>query len=122
MASAAAGAGLIGLFTTLALWQNWTFATDDVGMAGLFFVLIVMHDGVRLGRKVYLVDMSDNQHRAAFVAVSNTAIGVLMLVGGLIGLIGDWLRSAAVIMALAIVSIVAATYVVRLPDVSAATP
>jgi hypothetical protein len=120
MAAAAAGAGLVGLFTTLASWQNWRFATGDIGMAGLFLVLVVMHGGVRLGRKIYLVDMSDNRHRAAFVAVSNTAIGFLMLLGGLVGLIGDWFGPEAVIAGLAVTSLLAAAYVMRLPDVSEA--
>jgi hypothetical protein len=43
-----------------------------------------MHGGVRLGRKIYLVDMASGDNRAAYVAVSNTLIGVLMLAGGLI--------------------------------------
>ncbi|MCB1772063.1 MAG: MFS transporter [Gammaproteobacteria bacterium] len=118
MASAAAGAGIVGVLPALAAWQDWGLSGGGLGMAPLFFVVTVMHGGVRLGRKVYLVDMSDDRHRAAFVAVSNTAIGVLMLVGGLVGLVGDWLGPAAVILALAAVSFVAAAYAMRLPDVS----
>lgn len=41
-----------------------------------------MRGGVRLGRKVYLVDMAGAGQRAAYVAVSNTLIGILMLIGG----------------------------------------
>jgi hypothetical protein len=89
-------------------------------MAAVFLLLNVMHGGVRLGRKVYLVDMASGENRAAYVAVSNTVIGVLMLIGGLIGLLGDWLGPAAIVLLLAVLSLLAAYYVVGLPEVSGA--
>ena len=87
-------------------------------MAAIFLVLNVMHGGVRLGRKVYLVDLATAETRAPYVAVSNTVIGVLMLVGGLIGLIGDRLGPAAIVLILGVVSLCAAVYIRKLPDVS----
>ena len=89
-------------------------------MAGIFLLLNVMHGGVRLGRKVYLVDMASGENRAAYVAVSNTLIGVLMLIGGLVGLLGDWLGPAAIVLLLGLISLLAAVYIVRLPEVSEA--
>jgi hypothetical protein len=118
MASAAAGAGLLGLFTFAAVRLDWDWATGELGMALVFLVLNVMHGGVRLGRKVYLVDMADTGIRAAYVAVSNTIIGVLMLVGGLIGLIGDLVGAHATVLLLGLLSLLAAAYVIRLPEVS----
>ncbi|WP_052347945.1 MFS transporter [Imhoffiella purpurea] len=122
MAGAAAGAGLLGLFTFAAAAFGWTLATSELGLAAIFLVLNVMHGGVRLGRKLYLVDMSTGENRAAYVAVSNTLIGVLMLAGGLIGLIGDWLGSAATILMLGLLSLMAAFYALSLPDVSTDLP
>jgi hypothetical protein len=118
MASAAAGAGLLGLFTFAAVRLGWDWATGELGMALVFLVLNVMHGGVRLGRKVYLVDMAGAETRAAYVAVSNTVIGVLMLVGGLVGLIGDWLGAPATVLLLGLLSLLAAAYILRLPEVS----
>ncbi len=118
MANAAAGAGLLGLFTSMALALDWSWATGELGMAVIFVVLNVMHGGVRLGRKVYLVDMASGENRAAYVAVSNTVIGVLMLVGGLVGLVGDWLGAASVVLLLGAVSLLAAAYIRGLPEVS----
>ena len=118
MAGAAAGAGLLGLVTFAAVTFDWRWMTGALGLAGIFLVLNVMHGGVRLGRKVYLVDMASGQNRAAYVAVSNTLIGVLMLAGGLVGLIGDWLGAAATVLILGLLSLIAAAYVLRLPDVS----
>mgnify|MGYP000211066734 CR=1 FL=1 len=56
--------------------------------------------------------------RAAYVAVSNTVIGVLMLAGGVVGLIGDWLGAAAVVLVLGLASLLAAGYILRLAEVS----
>jgi hypothetical protein len=118
MALAAAGAGLLGVFTYTAVTLGWTWATGELGLAAIFLVLNVMHGGVRLGRKVYLVDMATGENRAAYVAVSNTVIGVLMLVGGLVGLIGDWLGAPATVLLLGLLSLLAAVFIRRLPEVS----
>ena len=112
-------AGLLGV-------GYWALTTLDAALldhglvhAGAFLLLIVAHSGVRLGRKVYLVDMADQDNRATFVAVSNTVIGVAMLAGGLIGLLADLIGPADVVLVLALVSLAAAFYTRRLPDVSA---
>jgi hypothetical protein len=120
MSSATAGAGLLGIFTFTVVYLDWRWATGELGLAMIFLILNVMHGGVRLGRKVYLVDMASGENRAAYVAVSNTVIGVLMLLGGLLGLIGDWLGPAATVLLLGLLSLVAALYILRLPEVSEA--
>ncbi len=54
----------------------------------LFFVLGIIHSGVRLGRKTYLIDMAEGNRRTTYVAVSNTLIGLaLLVVGALTGLL-----------------------------------
>ncbi len=50
----------------------------------LYFVLAIAHQGVRLGRKTYIVDLAGGNKRTDYVAVSNTLIGALLLVTGLI--------------------------------------
>ncbi|QHI68102.1 MFS transporter [Tichowtungia aerotolerans] len=118
MAIAATGSGLLGIFTFIAVMNHWQWAINAYGMAVIFLILNVMHGGVRLGRKVYLVDMATGDNRAAYVAISNTVIGVLMLFGGLIGLIGDWLGPAATVLVLGALSILSVFYIKHLPDVS----
>ncbi|HHI77326.1 MAG TPA: MFS transporter [Gammaproteobacteria bacterium] len=118
MALAAGGAGLLGLLTWLAVVRDWSWLTGGWGMAGIFFVLSVMHAGVRLGRKVYLVDMATVETRATYVAVANTVIGVAMLFGGLIGILGDRYGASAVVLLLALLSLLAAAQALRLPEVS----
>jgi hypothetical protein len=118
MVASATGAGLLGIFTFAAVSFDWAWATSDIGLAGIFLVLNIMQGGVRLGRKVYLVDLASGENRAAYVAVSNTVIGVLMLIGGLIGLLSDHFGVVATVLLLGIVSLIAAILVWRLPEVS----
>lgn len=118
MVVASMGAGLLGVFTYIAVILDWYWVTSEMGLAVIFLLLNVMHGGVRLGRKVYLVDMASGENRAAYVAVSNTVVGVMMLAGGLIGLLGDWLGAPATLMILGLLSIMAAFYISKLPQVS----
>lgn len=53
-----------------------------------YFLLTLIHTGVRVARKTYVVDMAEGDTRTTYVAVSNTAMGlILLLVGGLSSLI-----------------------------------
>lgn len=53
-----------------------------------YFLLTLMHTGVRVGRKTYLVDMADGDQRTKYVAVSNSAMGlILLIVGGISSLL-----------------------------------
>ncbi|WP_289042308.1 MFS transporter [uncultured Aliiroseovarius sp.] len=67
-------------------------ALDFLGASGtiwalplVLFVLMIAWHGVRQGRVIYLVDMAPNDNRAAYTAVSNTVIGLLLLGSGLFG-------------------------------------
>jgi hypothetical protein len=117
MTTAALMAGLIGVGTWVLVRADAPLLTD-LGFAVLFLLLGIAHAGVRLGRKVYLVDMADSQTRAAMVAVSNTVIGIAMLAGGLIGVLGDLYGTAFVILTLGLASIAAALYAYWLREVS----
>ena len=119
MAAAAGGAGLLGVVTFIAVALDWQWMTGEIGFAVIFFVISVMHSGVRLGRKVYLVDMATADNRAAYVAVSNTVIGIMMFAGGLVGILADWLGAAAIVLILGLFTLIAAASAGRLPDVSA---
>ncbi|MGY6706453.1 MFS transporter [Roseinatronobacter sp.] len=49
------------------------------------FALALSHQGVRLGRSTYLVDMAPQDRRAIYTAISNTVIGVVLLASGIFG-------------------------------------
>jgi MFS family permease len=46
------------------------------------FVLNIGHHGIRVGRKTYVVDLAGGNRRTDYVAVSNSAIGVILLATG----------------------------------------
>jgi hypothetical protein len=48
-------------------------------LAGGGFAACDGHAGVRIGRMAHLVDMGDSDSRAAYVALYNTAIGLVLL-------------------------------------------
>ncbi|PYF95609.1 Major Facilitator Superfamily protein [Georgenia satyanarayanai] len=53
-----------------------------------YFSITLMHTGVRVGRKTYVVDMAEGDQRTRYVAVSNSALGlILLIVGGLSSLL-----------------------------------
>lgn len=110
-------AGLLGmaLFATSRL--SLPSAYGPTVYAAFFFILGVAHSGVRLGRKTYLVDLANIDNRAAYVAVSNTIIGILLLAGSLLGIVAEWWGTAWGILLLAALAIVAAASAWRLQEI-----
>jgi len=118
MVFASAAAGVTGLSTWLLDAVDAQIMNSPWVCALLFLMIAVFHSGVRLGRKIYLVDMASQQTRSAYVAVSNTVIGVAMLAGGAVGVMADLYGASTVIAVLGVVSLLGAFYVARLRDLS----
>lgn len=85
---------------------------------GAFFVLGVSHAGVRLGRKTYLVDMAGGNKRTDYVAVSNTVIGLLLLVSGVLGALAALVSVPLVITLLGVAGLLGAGLSLRWRNVS----
>ncbi|SHH37367.1 MFS transporter [Winogradskyella jejuensis] len=82
-----------------------------------FFVLGIAHGGVRLGRKTYVVDMAKGNQRTDYVSVSNTVIGlILLLTGGLSALV-SLISIEGVILALSLFGFYGAFRSYKLPNV-----
>lgn len=75
---------------------------------GLLLVLMIAYQGVRLGRSTHIVDMAARDERAAYTALSNTVIGVLLLAGGAFGLVAQAAGEAVVLAIFAGMSALAA--------------
>jgi MFS family permease len=86
-----------------------------------FFFQIFAYQGVRLGRKIYLVDMAEGDQRTDYVALGNSLIGVMLLVCSLFGVVAQFFSVAAVITLLSMMSLVAALLALRLPEVEVLT-
>lgn len=50
----------------------------------LYFGLEIAHQGVRVARKTYIVNLASDETRVAFVAISNSLTGMLLLLAGLV--------------------------------------
>lgn len=82
-----------------------------------FFVLAIAHAGVRLGRKTYLVDMAGGNKRTDYTAVSNTVIGVLLLVTGGLSALAALISSGAVIIMLGLMGLAGTVSALKLKEV-----
>lgn len=82
MAAGAALAGLLGSAVLAALRLAPAIAESIYFYAAVLFVLNIAHAGVRIGRKTHAVDIAGADRKAEYVALSNTVIGVLLLVVG----------------------------------------
>jgi hypothetical protein len=81
-----------------------------------YFLLTVAHQGVRLGRKTYLVDMAEGNKRTDYVSVSNTVIGVILLLLGSVGLLNAYLSTAELILFYSLLGLVGAISAWFLPE------
>ena len=81
------GCGGVGAVAILAAigTARLGLATTAWAMPVVLFVLMIAYHGVRQGRSTYLVDMAPEDNRAAYAAVSNTVIGIILLGAGALG-------------------------------------
>lgn len=115
MAAAAALAGLLGLGVLALLALMPGLAGSIAFYAAVLFVLGVAHAGVRIGRKTHVVDLAGGDRRAEYVALSNTVIGVLLLLAGaLVGvLLGIGLEAALAVLSVGALGGAATAFTMR---------
>jgi hypothetical protein len=78
--------------------------------SSLLFVAFVAHQGARIGRKTYLLDMSTSENRSSYTAVSNTVLGVFLLSGGALGVVDALYGLSTVLLLLLLTSVMAALF------------
>lgn len=83
-----------------------------------FLGLAIAHGGVRLGRKTWLVDYGNQETRAAFTAVANSVIGLVLLLAGLVGWIATIWSPHAALAGLSLISLIAGCSAMGLKEVS----
>ncbi|WP_193555786.1 MFS transporter [Hwanghaeella grinnelliae] len=102
-------AGALGSLTFAAtgladLMNAGIFGSGFYGMAasaGAIFFAQITHEGVRAGRKLHLTDMAGDENRARYTALSNSLIGLVLLLGGGLGSLADAAGPAWTLIALA---------------------
>ncbi|SLN60716.1 hypothetical protein [Oceanibacterium hippocampi] len=103
----------------VALFDGFTASS---GLAGsvypiFLFILMIAHHGVRIGRSTHVVDMAPDAKRAAYTALSNTAIGLLLAIGGGFGVIAELAGARTVIWLFAAMATAGGLYALRLDEV-----
>lgn len=76
-------------------------------LPSLLFGLMVAYEGVRLGRSPHLVDMANEDKRATYRAMSNTLIGILLLLGGFFSVIAKHQGEVMVLLIFAVMCLLA---------------
>ncbi|MBT9382720.1 MFS transporter [Pseudooceanicola sp. CBS1P-1] len=72
----------------------------------VLFVLMIAYHGVRQARSTYLVDMSPKDFRGNYAAIANTAVGGVLLVGGLLGAALAMVGAELVLACFAVLSVI----------------
>lgn len=80
-----------------------------------YFVLSVAHSGVRVGRKTYVVNLAGGNRRTDYVAISNSVIGILLLLVGSVGMLVPLIGYAGVIALLSLMGLAGALLGTALP-------
>ncbi len=119
MVGGAFGAVLGALLAAAMLWSPGLLGQVWL-MPAMYFILSLGHQAVRIGRKTYVVDIAAGATRIAYVAVSNSAIGVLLLAVGGITAVLSTLSLAAVLATLAVMGAAGAVLSMRLPNAETA--
>jgi hypothetical protein len=86
---------------------------------GVYLLLALAHTGSRIGRKTYVIDLADGNKRTDYVAVSNAAMGVLLLVTGAISAAIATFGPEAALLFLAVLGVLAVPVGLSLPEASA---
>ncbi len=117
MVAAGAAAGIVLLF--LALLQFDGVREIELVYPAAYLLLALAHTGARLGRKTYVVDLAEGNKRTDYVAVSNTAIGILLLATGALTSVLALAGVEAALLGLAVLGLAGVGVSGSLPEVSA---
>ena len=83
----------------------------------IYFVLTIGYQGIRIGRKTYLVDLAGGNKRTDYVAVSNTVIGIVLLFTGFIGVLSSLIGLSGIIFLLSIMGLIGIILASKLPEI-----
>lgn len=122
MVRAASAASLVAIALVVVVLAVPGFDGGSAGgtavFVGSYFLLTLLHSGVRVGRKTYVVDVAEGDTRTAYVAVGNTSMGIiLLLVGGISSALAVLGVQWALVF-LAVLGLIGAASALTMPEVS----
>ena len=112
-------AGVVaGVILLIAAGLGWAGMMSGIWVLPvLLFGLMIAYHGVRNARSTYLVDMAPEDHRAAYTAVANTLVGMILLGGGIFGLAASAFGAVVVVAGFAGLSFAGAFVAAGLDEV-----
>ena len=96
---------------------EYQLISRGIVLPALLFVLMIAYHGVRLGRSTHLVDMATTENRAAYTALSNTIIGLILLTGVGFSAIAQYFGHVVVLAVMAVMCFLAALLSLGLKEV-----
>ena len=112
-------AGLFGFLGVITETSLPSLAGTAWIWPALFFLLNLGYSGVRIGRKIYVVDICGGEKRTDYVSASNTVIAFIILaLGGIASLLHS-LNSIASLGFFSLLCVIGGIFVLRLPDTHA---
>lgn len=115
----ASGAAVITYFAASAVGWLGLEGQTAYAIPVLIFSAQIAYHGARAGRKTHLTDMDSDGRKAVYTALSNSVIGVMLLLGGLLGLVADMFGAAVVLALLGCLSSFAVFMAWQLSEVQA---
>jgi hypothetical protein len=115
--AAASGTASVIALVFLGLSQVPVLAETPWWYVGVYLLLALVHQGARLGRATYIVDLGDGGGRTDYVAVSNTAIGVLLLAVGAISSAVALFGTGRAIVLLSVAGLIGVPVSLSMPEV-----
>jgi hypothetical protein len=113
---AAAGSAAAVTLGLLALLQVDGLREVELVYPATYLLLALAHTGSRIGRKTYVVDLADGNRRTDYVAVSNAAMGVLLLVTGAVSSVLATFGAEVALLFLAVLGLLAVPVGLSLPE------
>jgi hypothetical protein len=112
----AAGSAAAVVLALLALLRIDGVRELELLYPATYLLLALAHTGSRIGRKTYVIDLADGNRRTDYVAVSNAAMGVLLLVTGAVSAAIATLGPEAALLFLAGLGVLAVPVGLSLPE------
>ena len=103
--------------TATVLLAEYQLIKHSIVLPAVLFVLMIAYHGVRLGRSTHLVDMANADNRAAYTALSNTIIGLILLTGVGFSAIAQAFGNVAVLAVMAVMCVFSGLLALGLKEV-----
>ncbi|WP_137170325.1 MFS transporter [Marinomonas sp. FW-1] len=112
---------LLSVFSGVGLFLSVRFEVEMLSgswlLPLLYFVLSIAHQGIRIGRKTYLVNLGEGNLRTSYVSVSNTLIGIVLLAMSSISLLSYVVSLETLVLIFSFITLAGAIMVIRcLPE------